>query len=134
MDRLEPFPSPSLSGPASSPSSASSPAIRYVGERTPAGRVVWVDEGPLRHLLPYRGDDPMLGYGWGRPGTAPRELARSLIYHCTGGNEMLAARLCRDLAWDVLVILPADGFELDRAELVRWLDDRDGPSTSGWAA
>jgi len=78
----------------------------------------------------------MPGFAWGRRGLASRELSRSLLYDATG-SQMIAERYCRDLTLDLVAELPAEGFALEREEILAWLDDHAGPGgapPSGLAA
>jgi hypothetical protein len=67
----------------------------------------------------------MSGFAWGRRGLASRELSRSLLMDVTG-SPALADRLCRDLTLELVADLPDEGFELDREQIVAWLEERDG--------
>jgi hypothetical protein len=40
---------------------------------------------------------------------------------------MLAERYCRELTLDVIADLPEESFELDREQILAWLDDHAGP-------
>jgi translation elongation factor EF-4 len=53
-----------------------------------------------------------------------RDLARSLLCHALG-SEVLAERLCREFAWEVVVTLPWVGFCLTRARVTAWIEDRE---------
>jgi Family of unknown function (DUF6166) len=94
---------------------------RYVGVADWWGVHVWVEEGGTRRALPYRGEVPLAGFAWGRAGLGARELARSLIEHATG-SPALAERHCRDMTHDVVAQLPDLGFELDRDDVIGWLE------------
>jgi uncharacterized protein DUF6166 len=96
--------------------------VRYVGVADWWGFHVWIEEGSARSALPYRGDERLASFAWGRPGLAARELARSLIEHATG-SPALAERHCRDLTHAVIAELPALGFELTREDVLSWLEE-----------
>jgi hypothetical protein len=42
---------------------------------------------------------------------------------------MLAERFCRELTLDVIADLPEESFELDREQILAWLDDPAGPGS-----
>jgi hypothetical protein len=94
---------------------------RYVGMVDWWGAHVWIEEGGVRRALPYRGDVPLAGFAWGRAGLAARELARSLIEDATG-SPALAERHCRDMTHGVIARLSRLGFELDRDDVVAWVE------------
>lgn len=94
--------------------------IAYVGEWTPLGRTVVIEEGERRRPLPMRDSAQIGGYAWGRAGAVPREVARAILTDATG-NQMLARRLCRPLTWEVVSQLPAGGFRLTRSEVLEWV-------------
>jgi hypothetical protein len=96
--------------------------VRYVGVADWWGFHVWIEERGARRALPYRGDVPLAGFAWGRPGLAARELARALIEDATG-SPALAERHCRELTHAVIAHLPALGFELTREEVQAWLQE-----------
>jgi hypothetical protein len=98
--------------------------VRYVGVADWWGFHVWIEEGGARRALPYRGDAPIAGFAWGRPGLAARELARALIEHATG-SPALAERHCRELTHAVIAELPALGFELTREDVLAWIAEPD---------
>jgi hypothetical protein len=64
-----------------------------------------------------------MGFAWGRRGLGARELSRSILHDATG-SAALADRLCRDFTHDVVARLPQLGFELDREDVLSWLNDR----------
>jgi hypothetical protein len=99
-----------------------SPTVHYVGVADWWGCHVWIEEGGARRALPYRGEAPLAGFAWGRPGLAARELARSLIEDATG-SPALAERHCRELTHAVIAELPALGFDLTRDEVLAWLQE-----------
>ena len=106
-----------------------SATLRYVGVADWWGFHVWIeDDGGARRALPYRGDAPLAGYSWGRAGIGARELARAIIDDATG-SPALAERHCRELTHAVIAHLPALGFELDREEIVGWLEQEAGRAT-----
>ena len=59
----------------------------------------------------------------GRRGIGARELSRSILHDATG-SVALAERLCRDFTHEVIADLPDVGFELDREQVLSWLDSR----------
>ena len=94
---------------------------RYVGVADWWGRHVWLERGGTRSSLPYRGEDPLAIFAWGRRGIGARELSRSILHDATG-SVALAERLCRDFTHEVVAELPDVGFELDREQVLGWLD------------
>ena len=101
---------------------------RYLGVSDWWGRHVWVERAGVRTALRYRGELRMPGFAWGRRGLAARELSRSLIEDATG-SPMLAERYCRELTLDVIADLPEESFELDREQILAWLDGHAGPGS-----
>jgi len=97
----------------------------YVGEEVPFGRIVWVDDGVVRRLLPLRCEDRAVGYVWGRAGRSARDLARSILCDALN-NDVLAERLCRDFTCDVVRALAWDGFQLSQRDVVAWVEAREG--------
>ncbi|HEY2603438.1 MAG TPA: DUF6166 domain-containing protein [Thermoleophilaceae bacterium] len=95
-------------------------ATRYVGMADWWGRHVWLERGGARSSLPYRGDDPLATFAWGRRGIGARELSRAILHDATG-SVALADRLCRDFTHEVVSELPEVGFELDREQVLGWL-------------
>jgi hypothetical protein len=102
------------------PAVASSPSTRYVGVADWWGRHVWLENEGTRGSLPYRGDDDMVAYAWGRRGIGARELSRAILFDVTG-SVALADRFCRDFTHDVVAELPDVGFQLDREQVLDWL-------------
>ena len=98
-------------------------ATRYVGVADWWGRHVWLERGGARASLPYRGEDQLAAFAWGRRGIGARELSRSILHDATG-SVALANRLCREFTHDVVAELPDVGFELDRRQVLAWLADR----------
>jgi hypothetical protein len=98
-------------------------STRYVAVSDWWGRHVWLERGTTRGSLPYRGDDPLVGFAWGRRGIGARELSRSILYDATG-SVALADLLCREFTHDVVAGLPEVGFELDRQQVLAWLAER----------
>jgi hypothetical protein len=98
-------------------------STRYVGVADWWGRHVWLERGGTRSSLPYRGDDPLTTFAWGRRGIGARELSRSILHDATG-SVALAERLCREFTHDVVAELPDLGFELDRDQVLAWLASR----------
>jgi Family of unknown function (DUF6166) len=96
---------------------------RYVAVADWWGRHVWLERGGTRGSLPYRGEDPLAVFAWGRRGIGARELSRSILHDATG-SVALADRLCREFTHDVVADLPEVGFELDRQEVLAWLAER----------
>jgi hypothetical protein len=124
--------------PTSLPRRRARPAARtrYLGVADWWGRHVWVERAGVRTALRYQGEHRMPGFAWGRRGLAARELSRSLLFDATG-SEMLAERYCRDLTIDLVAELPAEGFTLERQQILDWLDQHAGPGAappSGLAA
>jgi hypothetical protein len=105
----------------SKPGGAPGIAPRYIGVVDWWGAHVWVEEGGVRRALPYRGDIALAGFAWGRAGLAARELARSLIEDATG-SPALAERHCREMTHGVIARLPRLGFELDRDDVLAWVE------------
>ena len=102
---------------------------RYVGVADWWGFHVWIEDAGSRRALPYRGDVPLAGFSWGRAGLGARELARAMIEDATG-SPALAERHCRELTHALIARLPALGFELDRDEILAWLEDDAGRVTA----
>jgi hypothetical protein len=100
---------------------------RYVGVADWWGRHVWVERAGVRTALRYYGDLEMGGFSWGRRGLAARELSRSLLQDATG-SPALADRYCRDLTLELVAELPDEGFDLDRDDILAWLEKHDGPA------
>jgi hypothetical protein len=98
-------------------------ATRYVGVSDWWGRHVWLERDGTRSSLAYRGDEPLAGFVWGRRGLGARELSRSILHDATG-SAMLAERFCRDLTHEVVSQLPEMGFELERSDVLAWLEAR----------
>jgi hypothetical protein len=102
-----------------------SATLRYVGVADWWGFHVWIEEAGARRALPYRGEATIAGFSWGRAGIGARELARAIIEDATGSSA-LAERNCRELTHAVIAQLPALGFELDRDEILAWLEQEAG--------
>ena len=98
-------------------------ATRYVGVADWWGRHVWLERGGTRASLPYRGEDPLAVFAWGRRGIGARELSRSILHDATG-SVALANLLCREFTHEVVAELPDVGFELDRQQVLAWLAER----------
>jgi hypothetical protein len=96
---------------------------RYVGLADWWGSHVWLERDGARSSLPYRGEDSVMGFAWGRRGLFARELSRSILHDATG-SPALADRLCREFTHEVVARLPQLGFELDRDDVLSWLDSR----------
>jgi hypothetical protein len=94
--------------------------VVYVGEWTPLGRAVVIEQGEELQPLQLAESARIRGYAWGRTGTGPREVARAMLLDATD-NPMLAERLCRPLTWEVVAHLPVDGFRLTRGEIEAWI-------------
>lgn len=99
---------------------ASPTSTRYIGVADWWGRHVWLESAGTRSSLPYRGDDQMAAYAWGRRGIGARELSRAILFDATG-SIALADRFCRDFTHEVVADLPDVGFELDREQVLDWL-------------
>src|SRR3954466_3516503 len=95
--------------------------VTYVGVADWWVRHVWVECDGTRSALHACGDDLIAGFAWGTRGSAARELARAILADATG-NEAIAERYCRELTHAVVAGLPRTGFELDRADVLAWLD------------
>ena len=95
---------------------------RYVGVSDWWGRHVWLERDGVRASLPYRGEVPV-SFAWGRRGICARELSRSILHDATG-SAALAERFCRELTHEVVAELPEVGFELDRDQVLSWLQAR----------
>jgi hypothetical protein len=98
-------------------------STRYVGLADWWGRHVWLERGGARSSLPYRGEDQMVAFAWGRRGIGARELSRSILHDATG-SVALAERFCREFTLEVVAELPEVGFELDRDQVLDWLAGR----------
>jgi hypothetical protein len=98
--------------------------VRYLGVADWWGRHVWVERNGARSALPYRGDDDLAAYAWGRPGIGARELARALLVDATG-NAALGERFCRELTHQLVVDLPECEFALERDDILTWLAQQD---------
>jgi hypothetical protein len=98
-----------------------SATLRYVGVADWWGFHVWIEEGSARRALPYRGEEPIAGFSWGRAGLGARELARAIIEDATG-SPALAERHCRPMTHALIAQLPALGFELERDDVLAWLE------------
>jgi len=96
--------------------------VRYVGVADWWGRHVWVERDGIRSALHACGDELIAGFAWGARGIAARELARAILADATG-NAAIAERYCRDLTHAVVAGLPRTGFELDRDDVLAWLDE-----------
>jgi hypothetical protein len=96
---------------------------RYLGICDWWGRHVWLERDGVRSSLPYSGHDAPVGFAWARRGLGARELARSILYDATG-SPVLAERLCREFTLDVVADLPEVSFELDRDDVLSWLDSQ----------
>jgi hypothetical protein len=96
-------------------------SVRYVGVADWWGRHVWVESDGVRGALHACGDDLIAGFAWGCRGIAARELARAILADATGSPQ-LAERYCRELTHAVIAGLPRTGFELDREDVLAWLD------------
>ena len=94
---------------------------RFVGVADWWGRRVWVEQGPTRRMLRQAGDDRLVGFAWGRRGLGTRQLAEAMLADATG-NPMLAQRLSRDLAIDIVAELDGAGFELATEDVLDWVD------------
>jgi Family of unknown function (DUF6166) len=66
---------------------------------------------------------------WGRAGIGACELARAITQDATGSSA-LAERHCREMTHAIIARLPDLGFELDRDEVLAWLESEAGPSTT----
>jgi hypothetical protein len=106
----------------------SSATLRYVGVADWWGFHVWIEDAGARRALPYRGEAPLAGFSWGRAGIGARELARAMIEDATGSSA-LAERHCREMTHALVAHLPALGFELDRDDVLAWLQDEAGRTT-----
>ena len=95
--------------------------VTYVGVADWWGRHVWVESDASRSALHACGDDLIASFAWGTRGIAARELARAILADATG-SEAIAERYCRELTHAIIAGLPRTGFELDRAEVLGWLD------------
>jgi hypothetical protein len=109
--------------PAITGSAPTAQVTRYVGLADWWGRHVWLERDGARSALPYRGEDSVMGFAWGRRGLGARELARSII-HDASGSAAIADRFCREFTHEVVARLPEVGFELDREEVLSWLNGR----------
>ena len=97
---------------------------RYMGVADWWGRHVWLErDGTRASSMPYRGEDPLATFAWGRRGIGARELSRSILHDATG-SVALADLLCREFTHDVVADLPEVGFGLDRRQVLAWLAGR----------
>ena len=96
---------------------------RFVGVADWWGRRVWVEQGTTRRMLRQSGEDRLIGFAWGRRGVGTRQLAEAMLADATG-NPMLAQRLSRDLAVEVVAELDEGGFELGSHEVLAWVSQR----------
>ena len=106
--------------------------VRYVGVADWWGRHVWVERDGVRSALHACGEELIASFAWGTRGIAARELARAILADATG-NPALAERYCRDLTHAVVAGLPRTGFELDRDDVLAWLEEAAVP-VPAWAA
>jgi hypothetical protein len=95
--------------------------VRYVGVNDWWGTHVWVESAGVRSALHACGDDLIAGFAWGCRGIAARELARAILADATG-SPAVAERYCRELTHALIAGLPRTGFELDRDDVLAWLD------------
>lgn len=93
--------------------------VRYVGVADWWGRRVWVEHGDVRSGLRYS-SGAVIEFAWGRAGLGARELARSILHHANGGDDLHDV-LYGCFVHDVIAALPESGFELDRREVLAWL-------------
>src|SRR3954471_7619719 len=107
--------------------------VSYVGVADWWGRHVWVESDGTRSALHACGDDLIASFSWGCRGIAARELARAILADATG-NPAIAERHCRELPQAVAAGRPRTGFELDRADVLAWLDAVAAPLPSAVAA
>jgi uncharacterized protein DUF6166 len=107
--------------------------VTYVGVADWWGRHVWVERDGTRSALHACGDDLIASFAWGTRGIAARELARAILADATG-NEAVAERYCRDLTHAVIAGLSRTGFELDRSDVLAWLDGIAAPLPGAAAA
>ena len=101
--------------------STATDTVRYVGVSDWWGRHVWVERDGARSTLHACGDELIAGFAWGTRGIAARELARAILADATG-NPAVAERYCRDLTHAMIAGFPRTGFELDRADVLGWLE------------
>jgi len=96
--------------------------VRYVGVADWWGRRVWVEHGDFRSGLRYS-SGAVIEFAWGRAGLGARELARSILTDAAGdrGADELQ---CIAYVHEVIARLPQAGFELDRADVLAWLEAR----------
>ena len=97
--------------------------VVYVAEWSAEGRRVVVVAGEEQRALQAIGASSAVGFVWGRPGEGARDLARSLLADATD-SVVLAERVHREFARDVIAQLPDEGFRLTRADVLRWLETR----------
>jgi hypothetical protein len=101
--------------------------VRYVGLSDWWGTHVWVERDGVRRALHACGDELIAGFAWGCRGIAARELARAILADATGSTAV-AERFCRDLTHAIVSGLPRTGFELDRDDVLAWLDASAAPA------
>lgn len=99
----------------------------YLGAWTPLGRAVFRETDGELEPLPLPESAQLRGYTWGRQGSGPRDLARAILLDATA-NPMLAERLCRPFTWEVVSLLPVDGFKLTLEEVLTWTETRGSAS------
>jgi hypothetical protein len=100
------------------------PGSSYVGELGITGRRVWVDEHAGPRVLRCSLEDPVFGFTWGRPGPRTRDLAVAILQDATG-DAALAEHHAVAFVRDVLVALPATGFQLSGEDVAAWLNRRE---------
>ena len=108
---------------------ATTDTVRYVGISDWWGRHVWVERDGVRTALHACGDELIAGFSWGCRGIAARELARAVLADATG-SPAVAERYCRDLTHAIVADLPRAGFELDRADVLAWLERAAAPAAA----
>jgi len=112
---------------------SASGSVRYVGLSDWWGAHVWVERDGVRRALPACGDELIAGFAWGCRGIAARELSRAILADATGSTAV-AERYCRELTHAVVSGLPRTGFELDRDDVLAWLDAVAAPVGAAAAA
>jgi uncharacterized protein DUF6166 len=103
------------------PSAPVTETVRYTGVADWWGRHVWVERDGVRSALHACGDELIAGFAWGCRGIAARELARAIIADATG-SPAVAERYCREMTHALIADAPRTGFELDRDDVIGWLD------------
>src|SRR3954453_13144200 len=107
--------------------------VRYIGLSDWWGTHVWVERDGVRRALHACGDELIAGFAWGCRGIAAREVGRAGRADAHGSTAV-AERFCRDLTHAIVSGLPRTGFELDRDDVLAWLETGAAPAGAAAAA